>query len=50
MRFGDAILEISMFNLFQIWDFKTCENEFDIVAAKTGGQLKIGVFAVRLFF
>ena len=50
VRFGDAILEISMFDLFQIWVFKTSENEFDIVASKTGGHLKIDVFAVRLFF
>ena len=33
-----------MFDLFQIWVFKTCKNEFDIVATKTGGHLKIDVF------
>ena len=50
MGFGAVILEISMFDLFQIWVFKTCENELDIVATKTGGHLKIDVFAVWLFF
>ena len=48
--FGAVILEISMFDLFQIWVYKTYENELEIVAVKTGGHIKIDEFAVRLVF
>ena len=50
VRFGAAILESSMFDLFQIWVYKTCENELEIVASETGGHIKIDEFAVMLFF
>ena len=50
VRFGTAILEVYIFDLFQIWVSKTYENELEIVAAKTGGHIKIDEFAVMLFF
>ena len=39
-----------MFDLFQIRVAKTYEDELEIVAAKTGGHIKIGELVVRLVF
>ena len=53
LGFEAAILDIEMFDLFQILVAKTYENvssQLEIVTAKTGGHIKIGELVVRLVF